>query len=45
MTAAETPAAAPAPPAAPAAPPPFSLIPLGDTSAAACDGDSCALPA
>ncbi|MFF2051768.1 hypothetical protein ACFVU2_09215 [Leifsonia sp. NPDC058194] len=24
---------------------PFSLIPLGDVSAAACDGDSCALPA
>jgi hypothetical protein len=24
---------------------PFSLIPLGDASAAACDGDSCALPA
>ncbi|WP_162819070.1 hypothetical protein [Leifsonia aquatica] len=23
---------------------PFTLIPLGDASAAACDGDSCALP-
>jgi len=27
------------------APAPVTLIPLGDTSAAACDGDSCALPA
>lgn len=39
MTGVETPAAA-----APTAPVPFSLIPLGDASAAACDGDSCALP-
>lgn len=27
-----------------ASPAPFTLIPLGDASAAACDGDSCALP-
>ncbi|WP_263282043.1 hypothetical protein [Leifsonia sp. ZF2019] len=27
-----------------AATPPVTLIPLGDASAASCDGDSCALP-
>ncbi|ERK67630.1 hypothetical protein N136_04627 [Leifsonia aquatica ATCC 14665] len=39
--------AAPATEGAPtaSAPAPFTLIPLGDASAAACDGDSCALPA
>lgn len=44
MSAAPEAAPAPAAPASPAAPrPPLAL--LGDPAAAACDGDTCAVPA